>query len=172
MKWGLVGAISVLAPLTVAADLAPGEEDAVRLKSTVPLPSRVYNWTLPAQPNHPSLPLPRFQQETILPTHVRFDTISKTGMMPENLRPWHLENRLIMMNALVRDSDIRPQHLLDTAPSAPPKPPRVGHTVIDKPYAGSMIFLPSLPPPADIHRARPIFKGPMPSSGHRRLLGW
>jgi hypothetical protein len=157
--------------MALAAGGALADDDGVLLRDSARMPSRAYDWNLPEQPNRPSLPLPHFDQNTILPEQIEFNTIPKTNMMPENLRPWNIENQAFMLNSLVRDRDIIPQHLLD-APLEPPKPAPVGRVTIDKPYDGSMIFLPELPPPTTVHRVRPEFEDMLPVPDQRRLLGW
>jgi hypothetical protein len=91
-------------------------------------------------------------------------------MLPENLRPRNIENRAFIFNTLVK-YNIMPQHLLD-APIAPPRPERFRAVAFERPYSGSMIFLPELPPPTVVHRVRPEFEQEDPMPDHRRLLGW
>jgi hypothetical protein len=59
--------LQTLALVAFAAEVGFAEEDANLLRESVPMPSRATIWNLPPQPNRPSLPMPHFSQETILP---------------------------------------------------------------------------------------------------------
>ncbi len=164
-----ISQVSLLA--TLVAQVGFADDDAVLLRGSTPVPSRAYIWNLSPQPNRPGLPLPHFEQNSILPDRIEFNTIPKDNMMPENLRPWNIENRAFMLNSLVKDSDILPDRVVQ-APLAPPKAQPARPMTMDRPYDGSMIFLPALPPPTTLHEARPVFKDELPSPDFRRLLGW
>lgn len=171
MKTTLDRLFQVVLFAVFATRLAWADDDTVLLPDNTPMLSPNYNWNLPSQPGRPSQPLPRFQQDTILPDRIQFNTIPKANMLPENLRPRDIQQPPLLPDALVRDSDIMPQHLLDT-PLAPPRQSEARPETIDRPYDSSMIFLPQLPPPTIVPQARPEFQGDDPVPNHRHLLGW
>lgn len=140
------------------------------LWNETPRPHRGIQHDLPPIPPKPSLPVPRFHQDNILPDRLQFNTIAKENMPRENLRPWNLENHAFLLDTIVLNS-IRPRPLVET-PLAPPRLPH--ETLPAKPriYQGSMIFLPPLPSPTMIHKERPQFQGADPRPDHRRILGW
>lgn len=160
---GLLGLLS--------GQAAVAEEDASLLvPSSVPLPSRKYEWNLLPQPDRPWLQMPHFEQSPILPERVQFNTIPKANLLPENLRPRNLENQALTLNIL-EHQELMPPHLLD-APLAPPRVAPVEENRAATPYTGSMIFLPNLPPPQQVYQVRPLFDDPEPMPNHRMLLGW
>lgn len=140
------------------------------LRNNTPRSSRGFSHDLPIQPPKPSLPMPRFHGETILPPAIRTQPIPKENFLREEIRPRHLENQAILLDTITADT-IRPQPILPT----PILPPRLPHDPVPTRQPDdlkSQIFLPALTPPALIHQQRPYFEHPMPEPDHRRMLGW
>lgn len=126
---------------------------------------------LPAQPSRPSLPLPRFTPENILPERMEIEPLPRPFLNRENLLPNHLENRTIEMEALVKEN-ILPERSVRTIEA----PSRAANDVV-KPSRlnfGSTIFLPALTlPQSEVQRGRDkMQQGDMSQSNQRRVLDW
>jgi hypothetical protein len=126
---------------------------------------------LPAQPSRPSLSLPKFTPENILPERMEVEPIPRAFLSRENLLPNRLENQTIEMDAIVKEN-ILPERSVRTIEA----PSRAANDVV-KPSRlsfGSTIFLPALTlPPSEMQSGRDkMQRGDMSLSNQRRSLGW
>ncbi len=133
-------------------------------------PPRRADWRegLEPMPSRPSSPLPRFSPHNILPEPIRHETIAKDNFSHENLRPSHLENRIIEMDAIVKEK-ILPEQLPRTieGPRKLANDPRPTWGTF-----GSTIFLPAMPLPHTLHHRDKMNEGDMVMPHHRCALGW
>jgi hypothetical protein len=123
---------------------------------------------LPAQPSRPSMSLPRFPNENILPTPVRLPTLPRSNFVYDNLRPSEIVDRAIRAEPMVRETIL------------PPKIPRTieglgrsqREVLPTRNTFGSTIFLPAIPMRQSTQNRDLLGSGMMSLPGHRRSLGW
>ncbi len=133
-------------------------------------PLRGPNWRegLDPMPSRPSLSLPRFAPQSILPEPIQHETIAKDNFTHENLRPSPLENQILKMDAIVKEK-ILPEQLprtIEGLRKLASAPRSTWETF------GSTIFLPAMPLSHTLRYRDKMNAGDMVKPHERRALGW